>query len=269
MTNPQQPSLPDRWASGIPYEFYVGRWSRLVAQEFLTWLSIPPNSRWLDVGCGTGALTHTILQQAQPATVKGLDRSEGFIAHARSTITDPRASFDVADAQSLPELSDSYDAIVSGLVLNFIPQPLQALREMARVVRPNGVIAIYVWDYAGEMQFMRHFWNAAVALDPAAADLDEGSRFPLCQPEPLTQLFRDAGLTDIEVRPIDIPTHFKDFNDYWEPFLGGQGSAPTYVSSLTEAQRIALRDHLRATLPFAPNGSLPLIARAWAVRGIS
>lgn len=264
----KQTSVRDNWARGNAYEPYVGRWSRLVAREFLAWLAIAPGSRWLDVGCGTGALTQTILQDTQPAAVKGVDRSDDFLAFALEQIPDPRISFAMADAQALPEIAETYDGVVSGLVLNFIPQPIQAVKEMVRVVCTGGVVGVYVWDYASHMQFMRHFWDAAAALDPTAFDLDEGRRFPLCQAEPLAQLFHTAGLKDVEVRAIDIPTVFQDFEDYWLPFLGGQGPAPSYTMSLNEERRIALRERLRASLPFALDGSIPLVARAWAVRGI-
>jgi hypothetical protein len=130
------------------------------------------------------------------------------------------------------------------------------------------VVALYVWDYAGKMQFMRHFWNAASALDPAGRDFDEGRRFPLCNPEALTKLFQDVGLTEIKTYPIDIWTDFKDFDDYWNPFLGGQGSAPGYLMSLSEERRAQLRERLFNSLPLASDGSIPLVARAWAVRGV-
>ena len=138
---------------------------------------------------------------------------------------------------------------------------------MVRVVKPQGVVAAYVWDYAGKMQLMRHFWNAAAALDPLAYDLDEGRRFPLCQPDPLRELFQQAGLSGVEVRPIDIATDFRDFDDFWSPFLGGQGPAAGYAMSLSEEGRLALRERIRAGLPYALDGSIPLVARAWAVRG--
>jgi len=115
---------------------------------------------------------------------------------------------------------------------------------------------------------MRHFWNAAVALDPDTLDLDEGRRFPLCQPEPLRQLFQRSGLTSVDVRAIDIATDFQDFDDYWSPFLGGQGPAPGYAMALSDERRAALRERIRAGLPFALDGSIPLVARAWAVRGV-
>ena len=257
----------DRWATGAAYEPYVGRWSRRVADTFLAWLAVPPGGRWLDVGCGTGALTGTILAHATPSTVRGVDTSAGFIDYAQTQIEDPRATFGIADAQGLPESDDAFDAVVSGLTLNFIPQPARAIGEMVRVARPGGTVAAYVWDYAGEMQLMRHFWGAAVALDPAARALDEGQRFSLCQPDSLAALYREAGLQEVETRAIDIPTHFRDFDDYWSPFLGGQGSAPSYLMSREEGLRAAIRDRLRADLPIAPDGSIQLLARAWAVRG--
>lgn len=261
------PDRKETWAAGKLYEPYVGRWSRLVAKDFLAWLDMPPGSAWLDVGCGTGALTETILQQSGPRSVKGIDPSAGFIEHARAHIADAKATFDVADAQSLPLESASFDAAVSGLVLNFVPKPALAAREMARVARPGGVVAAYVWDYAGKMELMRYFWDAAVELDCAALELDEGRRFPLCQQGPLNDLFTQAALREVEVRSIDVSTRFRDFDDYWTPFLGGQGPAPGYAMSLSEERRRALRDRIRAKLPVASDGSIDLIARAWAVRG--
>ena len=256
------------WASGNVYEPYVGRWSRLVARDFIKSLALPQGGEWLDVGCGTGALSETILTTSNPKKVKGIDRSDDFVEFARNRVKDPRAEFEVGDAQALPVDSDSYDAVVSGLVLNFVPQPNQMVAEMKRAVRRGGTVALYIWDYAGKMQMMRHFWNAAAALDPAAQDLDEGRRFPICNPDELSKLFQDAGLAEIEARPIDISTDFKDFDDYWLPFLGGQAPAPKYAMSLPEEQRARLRERLHSSLPFALDGSIPLVARAWAVRGV-
>ena len=260
--------LNDIWAAGAAYEPYVGRWSRLVAREFLAWLNVPPNSHWLDIGCGTGALSQTILDVAAPSIVKGIDRSDGFVAYARGQVRDQRASFEVGDAQGLPVETSAYHAVVSGLALNFIPHPSQAVAEMRRAARSNGVVAAYVWDYAGNMQMMRHFWNAAADLDPAAFDLDEGRRFPLCQPDSLRSLFHSADFGEVEVRPIEIATDFVKIDDYWTPVLGGQGPAPSYVASLSDEHRVALRERIRAGLPFALDGSIPLTARAWAVKGI-
>jgi SAM-dependent methyltransferase len=229
---------------------------------------MPPGVRWLDVGCGTGALSASILAHAAPREMMGIDPSAGYVAFAQEQVQDPRMHFEVADARALPYEAGTFDAVVSGLVLNFVPNPGQAMAEMARVVRAGGTVAAYVWDYAGRMELMRHFWDAAVALDPAARELDEGRRFPLCQPGPLADLLRDAGLSDVEVRAIDVPTVFRDFDDYWSPFLGGQAPAPGYAISLDEERRARLRERIHAGLPFQADGSIHLIARAWAARGI-
>jgi SAM-dependent methyltransferase len=219
------------------------------------------------VGCGTGALTQTILQLAYPKELTSLDSSEDYLSYAQQQINNRRVRWEVGNAQNLPLESATYDVVVSGLVLNFIPDLTAAVAEMSRVTRPGGMVAAYVWDYAGKMELMRYFWDAAVALSPAALELDEGQRFPVCQQGALQELFIQAGLTNVQVRNIDVPTHFRDFEDYWGPFLGGQGPAPGYAMSLEAEERATLREHIRSSLPFAPDGSIPLIARAWAVRG--
>jgi SAM-dependent methyltransferase len=257
-----------RWESGGGYEAYVGRWSRLIAPLFIEWLDPAPDGRWLDIGCGTGALTEAILDSAEPKTVHGIDPSEDFVSSTRSRITDPRAEFSVADAQDLPGDAGAYDYTVSGLVLNFVPDPTVALAEMARVTRSGGCIAAYVWDYLGGMEMMNHFWDAANELDAEVASLDEGLRFPLCKPEPLRSLWEETGLGDVDVAPIEIDTNFRDFDDLWSPFLAGQGAAPTYAMSLDERARDAVRELLRQRLPVEPDGSIHLRARAWGVGGV-
>jgi SAM-dependent methyltransferase len=199
--------------------------------------------------------------------VVGVDPSAGFLANARARIGDARAAFTAGDARALPVADRRFDAVVSGLALNFVPEPGRAAAEIVRVTRPGGVVAAYVWDYADGMAMIRKFWDAAIALDPEATALDEARRFPLCRPEPLRALWTDAGIADVIVEPIDVPTVFRDFDDLWNPFLGGQGPAPGYVGSLTENRRLALRDRLAADLPTREDGSIALTARAWAVRG--
>jgi SAM-dependent methyltransferase len=257
----------DRWTGGDDYEAYVGRWSRPVAERFIEWLQIPPGARWLDVGCGTGALTETILATAAPASVQGIDPSSEFVAAVSMRVDDPRATFGVGSARSLPVEDGWADVVVSGLVLNFIDDVHRALGEMIRVTRPGAAIGAYVWDYAGEMQLIRRFWDAAVELDPSAAASDEGARFPICAPEPLRGAFEEAGLEGVEVRSIDVPTVFRDFDDYWTPFLTGVGPAPGYVVALPDDARGRLRERLRALLPAEGDGSIHLVARALAVRG--
>jgi SAM-dependent methyltransferase len=238
-----------------------------VAHEFIRWLAVPENRQWLDVGCGTGALSHIVFDLQKPKSVKGIDRSEEHVKTAQHLVKYHNAEFETGDAQALPVDSESVDVAVSGLVLNFVPQHEEMVAEMKRVVRKNGVVALYVWDYAAKMQFIRHFWNAAAALDPTARDMDEGRRFPICDPNALSDLFKNVSLAHCEVRAIEVSTDFKDFDDFWTPFLGGQGPAPGYTMSLSEERRAQLRERIYNSLPFAVDGSIPLVARAWAIKG--
>jgi SAM-dependent methyltransferase len=257
---------PRTWSDADRYEDYVGRWSRRVAVEFLAWLEIAPGGRWLDVGCGTGALSATILAQAEPAQVVGVDPSPAFLAAAVERVTDPRASFRPADAQVLPADLPAFDAVVSGLVLNFVPEPARAVAEMRRVVRPGGTVAAYVWDYVGEMELMRVFWDTAVELFPQAHAIDEGIRFAACDLPRLESLF-GVELDEVVGRAITIPTVFASFDDYWHPFLGGTGPAPAFTVSLPPDEQARLRETLRARLPATADGAISLKARAWAVKG--
>ena len=175
-----------------------------VAWELLGWPAPPPGLAWLDVGCGTGSRAHVA----------------------------------VGDARALSVAGASFDQAVSGLVLNFVPQPARAITEMARAVRPGGVVAAFVWEYAAGMEMMRAVWDAAAASDPDAAALNEGRRFPLCQPGPLGELLSRAGLGAVDVRPIDIRTDGRNFDNDWSPFRGGQGPAPGYVASLDEPRQV-------------------------------
>ncbi|MFG2291885.1 class I SAM-dependent methyltransferase [Streptomyces sp. NPDC048603] len=256
----------DTWAAGDAYDRYMGRWSRPVADGFLAWLGCADGLRWLDVGCGTGALTAAIAARCRPRTVLGLDRSAGFVRAARAAVPAP-ARFAVADALSLPVRDEACDAAVSGLALNFLPAPGAAVAEAARVVKRGGPVAAYVWDYARGMEFLTAFWDAAVAADPPAAALHEGRRFHGCRPEPLLALWAGAGLTEVTVAPVEVPTVFAGFADLWEPFLAGQGPAPGYVATLAPAARDRLRDTFRAAVPTRPDGSIAFTARAWAVCG--
>jgi SAM-dependent methyltransferase len=257
----------DTWAVGDAYEAYVGRWSEPVAVEFLDWLDAGTSRRWLDVGCGTGMLTRCIVERCEPRRVIAVDPSTGFLAHAARVVRDPRVSFLHGRAELLPVEAGAADAAVAGLVLNFVPAPERALADMARAVGVDGRVGAYVWDYADGMQMIRRFWDAAAALDSGAAELDEARRFPSCTADGMAAAFRRAGLRDIEVTAIDVPTPFDSFDDFWEPFLGGQGPAPTYCASLPEGHRDALRERLRERLPIDARGRIALTARAWAAKG--
>ncbi|MGD9527011.1 class I SAM-dependent methyltransferase [Pseudonocardia sp.] len=257
----------EEWTSDESYEPYIGRWSRLVAPLFLRWLPGRPGASWCDVGCGTGALAHAVLAAERPAGVLGVDPSEAFLAGARAGTADPAFRGATGNATAIPAGDGEFDVVVSALMLNFVPEPRAALAEMRRVTRSGGLIGAYVWDYAEGMQLIRLFWDAAVAEDPAAAELDEGRRFPLCRPEALRDLFAAAGLGDVDVTAIEVPTVFTGVDDLWRPFLGGQGPAPGYCAALPEERRRDLRDRLLALVPRRADGSIPLRARAWAVRG--
>ena len=256
----------DVWQLGDAYERYMGRWSRQVAPRFLQWLNIAAARRWLDVGCGTGALSSAIVEHCAPRSVIGVDPSQGFLAAARARL--PALDWRVGSADELPLTDESVDVAASALVLNFVPDPVAALREMARVTAPDGEVGVYVWDYSHRMALVRHYWDAAARVDPAVVERGQDERFALCHPENLSVALIEAGLRSVTVSAIDIELRFTDFDDYWQPFLAGQGPAPAHAMRLQPAQREHLRELLRARLPVRADGTIVLNARAWAGRGI-
>lgn len=237
--------------------------------EFIRWLNPPTSWNWLEVGCGTGALTQAICSIANPSSIVACDPSPKFVAFARRSISHPAVSFLVAGADELPRQEGGFDAVVSGLVLNFIPDPVKAIRSMRNRLRPGGTLSAFVWDYAEGMQFLRIFWDVAAELDSRAAELDEGQRFPLCRPDALINLFEDEGLESVGIRALEIDTPFPYFTSYWTPFLGGTGSAPSYVTSLSVTAREQLKHQLKQRLTRDEDTPIQLTARAWAVRGIA
>lgn len=257
----------DGWTGGEKYEDFMGRWSRQLAPGFVRWLGIPAGSHWLDVGCGTGALTESICMYADPASVLGCDPSAPFVNYAKQRFQHERASFIVAGVGSLPKRADGYSCVSSLFALNFFPDQVASVEEMQSVAQPGGVVSACVWDYAGKMEFLRYFWDAVVAEDSRASDQDEGVRFPICNSRSLVQLFDEAGLIGVACEAIDIPTTFRSFHDYWLPFLAGTGPAAAYVASLDESRRDALARALEQKLPQNEERAISLVARAWAVRG--
>lgn len=261
--------MADVFADGEAYERYMGRWSRLVAPPFVAWLGQPPGARWLDVGCGTGALTSAVLAAARPGGVLAVDRSAAFVETARRALARPDVTVEVAPADALPAGDHAVDVAVSGLVLNFLPDVPAALREQVRVVRLGGAVAAYVWDYAEGMRMLHLFWRAAAEADPGGADLNEGARFPICRPDALRAAWRDAGLENVTVEALEVSRRFASFDELWAPFLGGQGAAGGYLAEVDGARRSGIAERFRALLPVAPDGSIELRARAWAVRGVT
>ena len=253
------------WGGADAYEQYMGRWSRKIAPLFVDWLAPSQGKRWIDIGCGTGQLSLQIANKCNPSQQIGIDTSEGFLTQAKKYV--PSAEFRVGDAQNIDLPDDAVDYAVSGLLLNFIPDKAKALSEMARIVRPEGTVALYVWDYAGQMQIMRYFLDTARPIDPKSSAYDDGINAPICRPKALSDAFVAAGLSDVETAATDIPAAFVDFQDYWTPFLGGTGSAPKYCMSLDENTRNKIRDAVRAKLPTGPDGEILLAVRAWAVKG--
>ena len=255
------------WTSDDAYEKYMGRWSRRIAPHFLDWLSVPAEANWIDIGCGTGVLSSTILANCKPSSVVGIDPSEVFIKAARVRISDSRFRCQQGNGEALSFEDGEFSVAVSGLVLNFVGDKNKAVAEMKRIVSPGGSVSLYVWDYAGHMQIMRNFFDTATELDYRAKEFDDGVKAPICRPGPLSILFKEVGLADIEVQYLDIPAAFKNFDDYWLPFLGGTGSAPKYCTSLAPEAQARLREKLRSRLPTGPDGEILLAVRAWAIKG--
>jgi SAM-dependent methyltransferase len=256
-----------RFNNATSYEGYVGRWSRPVAEQFVPWLNVPSGLAWLDVGAGTGILTQVILQTTSPAKVVAVDLSADYLDFARQRIHDDRVEFRVENAGDIAYQTPEFDVSVAGLVLNFVPDAQQTVNNMAEAVKKGGTVAAYVWDYGGKMEMMRHFWDAAGVVDPVARQMDAGQQFPICNPDNLRAALQSAGLSGVDVTAIEVETRFADFDDYWLPFLGAQGSVSKYLRSVSDDTLAAIRDQLHKQLPAAADGTIPLVARAWAVKG--
>jgi SAM-dependent methyltransferase len=250
------------------YERFMGRWSERLAPLFLKFAGLKDGERVLDVGSGTGSLAFAVRKEAPAGLVVGIDPSPAYVAYARARPGGEHVTFEEGDAQRLRFPDSSFDKSLALLVVNFIPDRAAALREMARVTRPGGVIAAAVWDYGEGMEMLRVFWDEALALDPASGKRDE-RQMPLCRPGELAALWRSQGLLDVREEGLVIPLAFASFDDFWSPFLGGQGPAGAYVAALPAGLRHELEQRLRQRLLGAGNDrQITLKARAWAVRGV-
>ena len=250
------------------YDRFMGRWSRLLAPLLLEFADVPDEGRVLDAGSGTGSMAFAITSGKARCQVIGIDPSKEYVAYAASrNRAGARATFETGDAQHLRFADGTFQSCLSLLVFNFIPDPGLALRELARVTRPGGRIAAAVWDYGTGMRMLRVFWDAVVSLNPEASKFDERN-MPLCRAGELTSLLMKGGLTGVEERPLDITMRFASFEDYWNPFLLGQGPAGAYVRRVDPDRAKILRDEVRRRLAVSDdNVSFELPARAWAVRG--
>jgi SAM-dependent methyltransferase len=244
------------------YDRFVGRYSPLLAEAMCDTAAVRPGQRALDVGCGSGALVGALAQRLGAENVVGIDPSEPFVEATRARV--PGAHVVVGPAESLPFDDGEFDATLSQLVVNFLTDPEQGLREMVRVTRDGGVVAGCVWDYGGEMTMLRAFWDAAGALDPSAAG--EATTMRFATPDALEALWHGAGLADPDVRPLVVEASYDDFDDLWAPFPTGVGPAGAYTASLDEEARAALREEFARRLR-NPSGRFTLSARAWCAVG--
>jgi len=260
-------TITDRWTSGADYDQWMGRWSRLLAQEFLKWLDLPAGLRWIDVCCGSGVLSEAIAELNQPASVVGVDVSVDQINYARKHRGRANVTFETADAMSLPFADASFDVAVCGLGLNYVPDPARGLKEFCRVICPGGTVAVYLWDYVRGARFLREFWDAAIAVDQEADNFDQARRFPICTPDGIRGHFEKAGLENPSLQALEIVTRFSSFDDYWAPLLTGQGSAPNYLKKRDQKIQTAIRERLKSALPTDARGAIELPGRAWAIRG--
>jgi ubiquinone/menaquinone biosynthesis C-methylase UbiE len=247
------------------YDRFVGRYGAQLSRALIEAAGIPPEARVLDVGCGTGELTRALAERVGGASVSAVDPSEPFVEACRSKV--PDADVRVARAEALPFEDDSFDAVLSQLVVNFIPDVSQGMAEMRRVTRPGGTVTGCVWDYKGEMTMLRTFWDAASALDPeGAGPVVEGRVMPFAQPEDLETLWREAGLDEVKVVPLLAEASYDDFDDLWAPFLTGVGPAGRYAASVGADAQAALRGEFFCRLG-EPQGPFTLSARAWCAVG--
>lgn len=246
------------------YERFMGRWSVLLAPRFLDAARLGAPRAVLDVGTGTGNLARAVAHRWPECEVLGVDPSPAFITAAREhPAGGGRVRFELGDALDLPLPDRSVDAALALLVLTFVPDAERAVAEMARVTRPGGVLAAVLWDYGRGMSMVRVLWDAAARLDPTVAGQDEGV-VPLARPGGLADLWRRTGVDGVEDGALEVTRRFASFDDYWMPFLGGQGPAGAYVAGLPDAGRAALRAAVADELGPGP---FELTSRAWWVRG--
>ena len=255
------------FAASAGYERFMGRWSRLLAPRHIAFAGVKNGDRVLDVGTGTGSLAAAVEANMPASQIVGVDPSQGFIAYAQKNAKSTRSRFEVGDAQALKYEDASFDSTLALLVMNFIPDHNKAITEMRRVTRPQGTISACVWDYDQGMQMLRFFWDEAIALDPAIEPKDE-RYMKLSRQGQLSDLWKKAGLDNVNEEPLVIDQAYTSFSDYWEPFTKGAGPGGAYVVSLPEDRRLQLEARIRKRLlGDRADGPFTLKAKAWCVRG--
>lgn len=252
-----------RFDDGAAYEQMMGVWSRLVGEVFLDWLKPAQGLRWIDVGCGSGAFTELIVARCAPSEVQGIDPSEGQLVFARARAGARGAVFQTGDAMALPFPAASFDVAVMALVLVFVPDAAKSVAELARVVRPGGLVATYMWDMLG----------GGFPLDPI---LDEMRAMGLSLTRPphmevstlaaLRGFWSAAGLQAIETREITVQRTFADFDEFWTVETKAPSTAPV-IAAMPAADVTALMQRVRARLPADAEGRITYSARAHAISG--
>jgi SAM-dependent methyltransferase len=249
---------------GAGYERLMGRWSRLAGEVFLDWLDMPKNLRWLDVGCGNGAFTEVLIARCAPLEVMAVDPSDGQLSYARTRPGTKQAQFRIGDAQALPFPDRSFDAVSMALVISFVPEPAKAAAEMARVVRPGGTVATYMWDMPG----------GGLPLAPISVAMKSMGMAPPTSPgadasrqENLRAVWEKAGLQAVETRVIRIPIAYADFNDFWDSNSVRVGPSGKIINDMSPGAKEQLKAKLREQLPTKPDGRIAYEAFANAVKG--
>ena len=262
----QRPDGARKFQGGpAAYDRHIGRYCAHLGRLLIQTVGLEPGQQVLDVGCGTGLLTKEIAAIVGADRVAGIDPTVPFTAACGERV--PGADIRVGSAEGLPWPAETFDVVLSQLVLNFVTDPQAAAAEMRRVCRPGGTVAACVWDYAGEMTLLRAFWEAARITDPSSARFDESQTMALCHPDPLADLWLAAGLKNVAVSTLSASADYADFDDAWQPFLAGMAPSGMYVASLDEAGRAHLREEFHRQLD-GPEGPFTLTARAWAVVGV-
>lgn len=258
------PGAATFWAPAETYDLHIGRYARELGRALIAAAGVRPGGRALDVGCGPGGLTAELAALLGAERVAAVDPSGPFVEACRRRL--PGVRTELAAAEALPFDDDAFDHAFAQLVVNFMADPLAGVREMCRVTRTGGTVAAAVWDYAGEMTLLRRFWDAAVALDPSAADHDEGRSMPFSAQGQLVELWSTVGFADVRGSVAVVAAGYDGFEDLWQPFEHGVGPAGAYAASLSSGRRAAVKDEFRRRLGVGDE-PFQLTARAWLTTG--
>lgn len=256
-------------SSGDSYELLVGRWSRKLAVPYVEFVGLSDGERILDAGCGTGALSAYLLKQTKTSEVVGIDFSETYVAHAASTIEDPRVEFETGDVTDLTYDDGAFGQVFLNLVLQFVPDSAAAISELYRVVKPGGTVSATVWDSRGGLIFNRLFLDTAAVLDPNANSLRQHMfTRPLMRPGQLQAAWIAAGFENIRAGELTIRTEFESFDDYWAPLDGKDGPIPNYLRQTEPALQAKIKDAVRLCyLDGEDDGIRSYTATSWVVSG--